>query len=351
MVRTITKYILVTAALSLFGASCIRFGNGSQPQGSQGGVFKSIDRGQLWQQKVALPTASGVRNFGGANVTALSIDPEDHLAIYAGTRESGMVYSYDGGESWTQAKQIASGYVAAIAVDQTNKCVVYVASANQILKTEDCSRTFQEVYRESIPQSFVTSVVIHPKNHSILYAGTTKGIVVKSIDAGRSWARLADFRARITSIALLPDNPNVVYVGAHDWGIWRGEGDDFKDLSAPLKVVRNGKDIRAIALDPSSPGTLIAVSRNSISKSTDDGQTWNQLPIISPESVEIFTFALNPKNSKEMYYGTATTFYRSVDGGARWSTEKLPTRRQASTILIDPEKSEIIYLGVLEPAK
>ncbi len=351
MYKTITKYLLVSAALMLFGASCIRFGGGSQPQGSQGGVFKSIDRGQLWQQKVALPTAAGVRNFGGADVTSFAIDPQDHLAVYVGTRENGLFYSYDGGESWMSAKQIASGYVASIAVDQKNKCRVYVAFANQILKTEDCSRTFQEVYRESIPQSFVTSVMIHPKNPSVLYASTTKGIVVKSIDAGHSWARLADFRTRVTSLALVPDNQNVVYVGAHDWGVWRGEGDDFKDLSAGLKAVRNGKDIRVLALDPSAPGTLIAASRNSISRTTDGGQTWSQLPIISPESVEIFTFALNPKNSKEMYYGTATTFYHSIDGGARWSTEKLPTRLQASAILIDPEKPEIIYLGVLQPAK
>ena len=118
-----------------------------------------------------------------------------------------------------------------------------------------------------------------------------------------------------------------------------------------MKQIRNGKDVRRLLLDPTSPNTFLLASRNAISRSTDGGITWTALPIISPDTVDILAFAINAKKSNEMYYGTATTFYRSIDGGQHWSTDKLPTRRFASAILIDQEKPEVVYLGVLQPAQ
>lgn len=349
MYRSISRLVLLGATLTLFGAQCISFNGGGGAEGSGGGVFKSVNRGQQWQQKVVIPTASGARNFGGADVISFAADPEDHLAIYVGTKENGMLYSYDGGEGWMQPKNISSGYVAAIAIDPRNKCVVYAAVANQILKSEDCSRTFQEVFRESLPNSFVASIAIYPKNPAIIYAATTQGIVVKSIDRGNSWASLADFRGRMLNLVVDPGNPNVVYVSIRERGVWKTEdGAHFRDLSELLKLIKNAKDVRQLIADPATPGALILASKNKLSRTTDGGTTWTALPIVSPESVEILTVGVNPKNSQDLYYGTATTFYRSVDGGARWSTEKLPTRRQSSAILIDPEKPEIIYLGVQE---
>lgn len=349
MWKYISQLGITVSILTLMGASCIRFGDGGAAQGAAGGVFKTADRGQQWQPKSTIPTPSGAKNFGGANIITLAVDPQDHLAVYAGTKENGMLYSYDGGESWMQAKGISTGYVAAVAVDPRNKCIIYAAVGNQILKSEDCNRTFQEVFRESLPNSFIASIVIYPQNSAIIYAATTQGIVVKSTDRGNSWARLSDFRGRILNLVVDPGNPNLVYVSIRERGVWKSEdGANFRDLSPALKPIKEAKDVRQFIADPATPGALLLASKHKLSRTTDGGTTWTALPVISPESVEILTVAVNPRNSRELYYGTATTFYRSVDGGQRWSTEKLPTRRQASAILIDPENPATIYLGVQE---
>lgn len=353
MHRKLSRLIFLTAAFALFGAQCIRFGGGGSAQGSGGGVFKSVDRGAQWQQKTAVPTAAGVKSFGGANVTSLSVDPQDRLAIYAGTRESGMFYSYDGGESWRQPKDIAAGFVSAVRVDPKNKCVVYVATGNKILKSVDCSRTFESIYNDAVPTTFVSALAINPFQSNLLYAGTTKGALIKSTDGGNSWSIQGNLKSQIFDIVVDPRNSSFIYAAVKGKGVWKSTdgGTTFLDSSSELRKIKEGLDVRRIIVDSATPQALLLASKHKVSRSTDGGTTWTALPIISPETVEILALAVNPRNSSEIYYGTATTFYRSVDGGQKWSTEKLPTRRQASALLVDPEQAPIVYLGVLEVKK
>lgn len=351
---SISRLIILVIPLFLLGAQCISFGGKGEQIGAGGGIFKSLDKGGRWIQKTAVPTASGVKNFSSANVIALAIDPQDHLAIYTGTRESGLFYSYDGGESWNQPGALKKGFVAAIAIDPKNKCVVYAAYGNQIMKTEDCSRSYKPVYNESAADTFITALSINPLNSSVIYAGTAKGALVISADSGKYWSTLGNnLRGKVADIVINPKNSSVVYAAVVGRGLWKSEngGETFADLSDKLKNIKDGKDARRLLLDKNDPDTIILASRNKLVRSTDGGLTWTSLPILTPETIEILAATINPNDSKEIYYGTATTFYRSVDGGEKWFNEKLPTKRQSSALLVDSVDPKIIYLGALEVKK
>lgn len=352
--RAYTKIILLLSLLTLTGAGCISIGGkGSEAQGAGGGIFKSTDRGEEWQQKVAIPTPQGVKNFGGGSVTVLSVDPQDHLALYVGTRENGLFYSYDGGESWRQAQDVSSGFVAAVEVDPKNKCIIYVATGNRILKSIDCNRTFEPVYNHADPTAFVAALAIDPGNALVLYAGGAKGAVIKSVDGGQSWSNQGNLRGKIIDLRIDPRATGTIYAAIAGRGVSKSvnSAETFTDFSEKLKDIKDAKDVRKLVIDPATPSALYLASRNKLMRTADGGSTWTALPIISPENIEILALAVNSKNSKELYYGTATTFYRSLDGGERWSTEKLPTRRQASALLVDPQEPHVVYLGVLEVKK
>ena len=69
--------------------------------GNDGGVFRSADKGDRWAQKVLIPTISGrPRSIGGLNVVSLAMDPSDNKAIYLGSEDNGLFYTYDRGENW-----------------------------------------------------------------------------------------------------------------------------------------------------------------------------------------------------------------------------------------------------------
>lgn len=341
------KLILLLTIFTLFGAGCVSFNSVSTA--NDGGVFKSINGGEDWLQKTNLYTSTGIKDFKNANLIGFVSDPQDHLAIYANTQQNGMFYSYDGGESWRQPDAIKSGFVAEIAVDQKNKCVIYVATNNRILKSIDCNRTFEEIHRESSESSYITAFTISPFNSSVLYAGTIKGGLLKSADAGKTWILEHQFTDRkIIDIITDTKNPAVRYVALFGRGIWKtqNDGNSYDELSAGLRAVQGGTDVRRLIIDKNNPSNLLLAVKNKLLRSSDGGISWEKLPIISPDSIEILTLAVNTADFNGIYYGTATTFYKSSDAGQSWSTKKLPTSKAATALLVDPKEKNTIYLGV-----
>ncbi|MDP3296855.1 MAG: hypothetical protein Q8N09_04575 [Thermodesulfovibrionia bacterium] len=342
------KYLLLITliVLPLFGAGCIQFNNSSS--GTDGGVFKSVDAGVNWKQKTLIPTVSGTpRSFSSANVLALAQDPLDRLALYAGTRENGMLYTYDGGESWDQPKDanVSKGKVNAVAVDPQNKCNIYVALSNKLFKSSDCNRSFSEIYRDDTE---ITSLVIKNSYPLKIYLGTTKGFVVKSQDAGRTWTPLKNFGGKIVDVVLRPAD-DTVYVAVGRRSLWRSGdgGQNWTDLSAAFKKMSGSLDMTKLVLSPAAANTLIMASKYGLLRTNDGGDTWEALKLLTPAGkFDIYSLAIDSKTSNQIYYSTASMFYKTQNGGEAWSAKKLPSSRAATALLIDAADSNIVYMGV-----
>lgn len=347
------KYFLFLAlfALPLLGQQCIRL-SGTGTGGTDGGVYKTINGGIDWKQKSAIPTVSGSpRTFGSANVLTFAQDPQDHLALYAGTRENGMLYTYDGGETWRQPKELSQGVTEAVAVDPKDKCTVYATLGNRVLKSTDCNRSYTESYRDA---SAITALVADRYNSGFLYLGTEKGAVLKSVDGGRTWGLLRDFKGRIVDIAINPKDTRVLYVAALRRGVWKSVdgGRSFEDLTEGFKKLSGTLDMSHLAISLSSPETLVLASRYGLVRTKNSGASWEPLTLLTKTgSVDIHSLALDPKNPNRLYYAVASTLYKSEDGGATWSTRKLPTGRAAAALFADESDPAVLYMGALRIAK
>ena len=85
-------------------------------------------------------------------------------------------------------------------------------------------------------------------------------------------------------------------------------------------------------------------------KTDDGGETWQIINLITtPLQTYIYSLGVNPKNENELFYGTASAFYRTTNGGANWTVKRLPTQAIASALLVDPVNPKIIYLGIKIP--
>lgn len=340
--------IIFLASFSLLGASCITF----SATGVDGGIFKSVDKGATWLSKVAVPTVSATKQtIAGVNVNMIAQDPQDSNAVYIGTQANGIYFSYDGGESWQQPKQLSLGNIKDIAVDPKNKCVIYAATANKIFKSEDCSRFWKNIYFETRPEVSITSLVINPANNSMLYAGVSSGEIIRSADYGTSWGIINRFQSGVVKIIMDNHNQKVLYVATKSNGLFKTNdgGNIWLDLNKGLEQYAGSKEYGDLELDRSQMDTLILASRYGLLKSTDGGTTWDALKLLTPPGgVIIYSLALNPQNGQEMYYGTASTLYRSINGGKDWVTKKLPTSRAATVLLVDYKNRNIVYMGATQ---
>jgi len=100
------------------------------------------------------------------------------------------------------------------------------------------------------------SIVIHPTNPNIVYVGTAQGGLYRSTNGGSSWTQLfnnADSQV-IGALALAPSNPEILYVGTGEngqcgSGCYAGVGvyrvdnaSTTADLTGPINPVRNYND-------------------------------------------------------------------------------------------------------------
>ncbi len=61
----------------------------------------------------------------------------------------------------------------------------------------------------------VTAIVVNPTNPNVVYVGTAQGGVYRSLDGGATWVALTDnaLSLAIGALALAPSNPSILYVG------------------------------------------------------------------------------------------------------------------------------------------
>jgi photosystem II stability/assembly factor-like uncharacterized protein len=128
---------------------------------------------------------------------------------------------------------------------------------------------------------------------AVFYFGAVDGGVWKTIDAGVTWNPVFDGQpiASIGALEVAPSNPDVIYAGT-------GESDIRSALS----------------------------SGDGVYKSTDGGQTWNNIGL--RDSRQISRIVIDPRNADVVYVGALGHAYgpnnqrgvfKSTDGGATWT--------------------------------
>lgn len=345
------RLTIIAGALLFLGAGCISFSSGGGANaGADGGVFKTADRGDAWLQKTAIPTTTGEkRAISNVNVVTIVQDPQDPNAIYIGTTDNGMFYTYDGGESWLQPAQLSRGRVPSIAVDAKDKCTIYAAVENKLLKSEDCSRTWATTYLDARLDKLTSSVAVDFYNPKVLWVANNAGDLLRSGDAGGSWTNVRSFQNPIMKLALNASDSRRLYVATKSEGVWRSDdgGSNWVDMSESYKEFNGSNEFYDMAVGVSDAATIVLATKYGLLRSTDNGIKWDDIELLTPPGTTlIYSVAIDPKDTNNVYYGTSTTFYRSPNGGVNWVPKKLPSSRTATALMVDRMNQNQLYLGV-----
>lgn len=164
----------------------------------------------------------------------------------------------------------------------------------------------------------INTVAVHPENEDIIYVGYSMGGVWKTIDGGLNWSSIFDEQIYLSigDIAIDPNNPEIIFVGTGDPnisgypfigdGIYKSEdaGQTWNHLG-----LTETRIISKIIIDPSNSNNLFVSSmglpfeRNEdrgLYKSVDGGETWNQVLFLSDES-GISDMVMDPFNTQVLY--------------------------------------------------
>lgn len=170
---------------------------------------------------------------------------------------------------------------------------------------------------------------------------------------------------RVTDLEVHPTDPKIIYVGSAGGGVWRSTdaGVTYKPL-----FDKHIQSIGVVKLDPKQPDQVIWVgtgetwTRNSVSvgdgiyKSTDGGTNWKNMGLKSSERIS--SIVIHPENTNEVYVGVLGKLwgdsedrgvYKTTDGGETW--EKIFSVNETtgcSELIMHPSKPNIMYAAFWE---
>jgi photosystem II stability/assembly factor-like uncharacterized protein len=181
---------------------------------------------------------------------------------------------------------------------------------------------------------------------------------------------------RIASVAVDPKDPNTVYVGGAQGGLWRStnSGQSWTSITdnAP------SQSIGAIAIDPTNSNIIYAGTGEGnfsgdcffgmgILKTTDGGNTWQTLAAQLFVGRAVNDIVIDPTNPNTLYVGIGSAFagiatvtnptvgingvYKSTDGGQTFTPSlRVTTASQfGSTVFdvkMDPNNPSILYAAI-----
>ncbi|MEM1250044.1 MAG: hypothetical protein AAGK22_26985, partial [Acidobacteriota bacterium] len=192
--------------------------------------------------------------------------------------------------------------------------------------------------------------------------------VDSSLLSALEWRLVGPYRGgRVMTVAGVPGNPQLYYMGATGGGVWKTEnaGLTWENLSDGYFNVGT---IGALAVAASDPNVIyVGTGEKSIRgvttshgdgmyKSTDAGETWTHIGL--PKAGQIARIKIHPKDPDLAYVAVQGQIwgksdergvYRTKDGGETWELVlSVDSQTGATDLRMDPTNPRVLYASMWE---
>lgn len=277
---------------------------------------------------------------GIGRINAIAVDPNNADIWYAGAPAGGIWKSTNAGDTWTNIfDQFPQIGVSGIAIDPNDSNIIYIATGDDdasdsysagVFKSTDGGLTWNETGLSPDTQDefdTMNEIVIDPTDSNVVWVGTTDGLQ-KSEDAGATWE--VKLTGNITDFKLKPGDPNTIYaVDSNSYFRSTDGGNTFEEITSVLPT--NGGRM-VLGVSPDDPAVVYVLAADvtarssaflGLFKSTDSGATFTQ----TANTEDIFesnqawfdlAIEVSPTNADEVYTG-CLNIWKSTDGGDSFS--------------------------------
>ncbi|MGC8789669.1 WD40/YVTN/BNR-like repeat-containing protein [Caldisericum sp.] len=333
--------------------------------GTSDGIIISTNGGASWEKmNNGLPAT--------LDITCMAIDPSNPLAIYAVEKNSGFYRFFitytitaiagENGSIFPSGQVVAKEgenktffitanadcsiedvLIDGISIGPVSEYVFRSISSNHEISVTFKAKTQWNSINNGLTCKNIYSIIVSPVDSQTLYIGTDSGGVLRSKDAGKSWALINGglMSSSIRCLAIDYKNSKIIYAGTNG-AIYKSTdgGDSWNNISSNQAYL-SSLTILTLNIDPSNSQIIYAGTSGGVYKSVDSGKSWSNKGLITEV---VHSLAIDPKSSNTIYAGTDSKVFKSKDGGSSWSLI-VTWSENVFSLAIDPSNSQIIYAG------
>ena len=182
---------------------------------------------------------------------------------------------------------------------------------------------------QEFPRDNITAIVVNPKDPDVLYVGTDNAGIYKSVDGGLSWRPAHDGlgTASVYSLVIDPTDPNILYAGLILGGVYKtlDGGDHWREANRGINSPKDGWEwISLVIMDHQNSRHLYYTHAfDGIFETKNGGASWNNVQSSTcPQSTS--NLIMHPDDPKILYATNLTEdlcrvgVYQSKDSGKTW---------------------------------
>ena len=312
---------------------------------SSGTVYKTTNNGNSW-----LPVTP---QWPVSDIEYISVSPLSSNIIYCFSYYGGFSRSIDGGLTWTMTSNNGLSYTDyfTYVVDPNNPLIQFAGGNGDLYRTTSGGTSWSKIMKGLVAPNIDAMGFVHGTTNDILVGTGSGDAMYRSSDNGVSWSSsatgLPDFISILT-IAVRPDNEQVVYTGYNDLGGISRSSDGGKHWS-PIYTnlpVNNAVNTVVIAPSESTKIYLSCYGSQSIFRSSNGGDSWTAIGGSGlPASVIPNSLAIDTLDSSIVFLEASGNIYKSTDSGDSWTplaATGLPAASSISAIFIEPVTGNLI---------
>ncbi len=289
--------------------------------GTNGGIFKSIDGGKTWKQLTkGLPA--------GMTQASLAVAPSNPKRLFSAVRtpdDTKFYRSDDAGETWTSAttdarpaNRIASGDLGDLQFDPKNADVIYAASI-VTWKSIDGGKTWNS-FRGAPGGDDYQNIWINPNDGNLILLGSDQGAII-TVNGGASWSSWYNQpTAQLYHVSADNAFPYRLCSGQQESGSVcinsRGAYGEitFRDWT-PVAAEEYGY----VASDPLDPDIVYGGKLSRFDRRTGQAQDILPKPLRGGDFRMIRTqpVVFSPVDKRTLYF-SGNTLWKTPDGGQNW---------------------------------
>ena len=309
-------------------------------------IFRSLDRGDLWQE-ITAPV--------GASARSIFADPAAAGRLWLLSAEDGIFTSSDFGDHWVVLNEDLpdTGPLYYLEFDPNDSARLYLSTGVGVFRSSDVGAHWLPIQQPG----FFVAVGADSSLYSLWSVGES-ALLYRSQDGGATW------QSRPSPFPFQP-NPGATGLQATPLALFAFGSLDLRrstDGGSTWALSASGlwvAHLQGLELDRQNPETIFGIDVQAqraerLVRSQDRGATWQRAPVLLAEGRAFLTdVAVDPHDSHHLLATSAiwrssnlNGLLSSIDDGASWRFHELPGRcLRGAEIAFDPLRPGRVWLS------